>query len=223
MFLRKALGVAGLAVVLSLSAMTAQAQTLISGPLGDPYGTTSNVDFTYSGPNGPLSGTTYTVLGGNQGYYNWANASSLIGAEWVSAFNNGQKAAAVNNLTGDFVYTITFNSVFAGAGIHGSLFSDDYITEIKLNGDTYTSPFGSIYTPAAGVPWLNVAGLNIGSGVVSGVNTLSFKVNNSGQNTAGIAFNLKVKPQQIPEPGTLVLMGGILLGAGASVLRRRGK
>lgn len=192
----------GIAAVLSLTAVTANAQ-VISG--GSPYGSDSNVTFTYDGPNGPLSGTAKTVLGGNQAYYSWADAKSAIGADWVSAFANGQLATSVGHLPGDFTYTVTFTSGAAG-GLSGTIFTDDYLTKVVLNGTTYGTPFTSaMYNLSGNPPWMNPANLNISSGVISGLNTLSFTVNNSGANTAGIAFNLQTPA--VPEPGEYAVMG----------------
>jgi hypothetical protein len=210
-----------LTAVLSLTAVAANAGTIISG--GSPYGSNSNVTFTYAGVNGPLSGTTKTVKGGNQGYYTWADAKSAIGADWVSAYTNDSDATlakAVGNLTGDFTYTVTFTSDAAG-GIFGSLFSDDYITQINLNGTVYNNPFAtSLYNLPGGSPWLNKATLNIDSGVVAGSNTLSFRVNNSGANTAGIAFNLQTA---VPEPGEYAAMAMAGLSVCGLMIRARRK
>lgn len=121
-------------------------------------------------------------------------------------------APTLNTYAGyEYIYTTTFNLTGYDAGtasITAYITADDEVT-VKLNG----AQVGVI----TGLSSLHE--LLINSGFVSGVNTLTFDVINSGGGPTGLRVDMTGTASPVPVPGALLLFGPGLAGLG--LLRRR--
>lgn len=148
-------------------------------------------------------------------------------SQWVSFQQDYTTMVATSNVS--YVYTTTFDLtgyVLSSVIITGGWAIDDLGT-LSLNGGSALSTIaydseGSSYDA------LHTFTLNQANGLVAGVNTLTFAVTNYAAAFSGNATGLRVQFSsfagtesggEIPEPGTLALLGGGLLALG--FIRRR--
>lgn len=201
-------GIATFSVIASgiSSAQAATISSLYSTGAGLADGAT-DTNYTVTGPG---ISTTPAIVGRNPA---WAANTST--SAWIGP-TNGPSSAPV----GDYVYTTTFNLTgfdASSAVIDGTWWTDNSGTNITLNGNNLgftNTGFGSA----------NASSFNIGSGFVSGLNTLSFLVTNAGttDNPTGIQVQLagtaNLAATSVPEPADLL---GTTLAFGSVVMLKR--
>lgn len=173
---------------------------LTAGPIGTSG--TTQVLTSVSGfpvaPNGPWIGDN--------------GISAWIAPLYIAGTNPG------SNVVGSYVYTQTFTLTageLATAYISGRFALDNWSNNLILNlNNTGISlafdPAGSDFTQ-----WHQFV---INSGFVVGLNTINFYVINAAGDVNGNPSGLRV---EIPEPGTLALVGLALLGFGAARRRKQ--
>lgn len=147
-------------------------------------------------------------------YFNGAYASNDADSRWVSLSGDGSPG---NNVT---TYRLVFDLTgldAATAEITGAWGADN-LAEIFLNGAN---------TGLSRIGFSTLVGFSIDSGFVSGLNTLDFRVTDSGpptafriDNLAGTA-DLARDPGAVPEPATWAMMLLGFLASGSAIRARR--
>ncbi|MFO7765977.1 MAG: PEP-CTERM sorting domain-containing protein [Pelovirga sp.] len=143
----------------------------------------------------------------------WVTATST--AQWVTPTGEGSDPVARGNWT----YSTTFNMTgldISTAIIEGRWASDNS-SEIVLNNQSIKS------TDGGDKAFENFTNFSLNTDyLLSGINTLVFSVDNAdngSDNPSGLIVDFTTATAQVPEPGTLLLLGSGL--AGLAVYRRR--
>jgi hypothetical protein len=191
-------------------AQAATISTLFStGSTGSGIIADGTTDTNYKVTN-PLGATTQATATRNGGW-----APNTTTSAWI-----GPVGGAGDVAFGDYVYTTTFNLTgfdASSAVINGKWWTDNSGTKIRLN----TTDFAFTNSGFAAA---NESTFNITSGFTTGVNTLSFYVNNAGStsNPTGLQVLLSgdanLATTAVPEPSELL---GTTLAFGSVVLLRR--
>jgi hypothetical protein len=180
---------------------------LSDGTIGDPHYTLVSV------PSGTTDLRVRTSAGGYP-------IPPYIGDDSLSAWIGPNNDPQVDGPVGLFDYRTTFDLTGlnpATASISGGWSSDNDGVKILLNGvDTGNPPTSFIQFAIGFAPF------SIGSGFVSGVNTLDFIVDNGGGPTA-LRVEMTGNAAVIPEPATLALAGIGLVSLAGYGWRRRSK
>ncbi len=153
----------------------------------------------------------------------WVSNTST--ARWITTPGTATEGggAGGNNtkrVTGEFDYTLTFTMpagvMLSTATITGSGWADDSAT-IYLNGSLVSGQSTGSFYGSAGSFTLN----NTNATFLSGTNTITFRVNNSGGGPTGLLINSLSGTVAVPEVGTILPIFGALAIYGLVVARRR--
>ena len=174
-------------------------------------GGAADTHYTLTVPAGSAGGPAPVDID-NPGQFAWDGNTAT--SRWISPSTAGGSGAV-----GNYVYTTTFNLTGfdpTTARITGSISADDQAT-ILLNGTQVGA------SPAGGYQFFTP--VSITTGFQSGINTLTFNVNNSGGVT-GLQFNATATASAtstaVPEPGSIALLVGLgVTGAGFLARKRR--
>ena len=139
--------------------------------------------------------------------------SAWIAPLYISGTNPG------SNVVGSYIYTQSFfvsaAELAASPTLNGRFALDNWSNNIILN---FNNTGISLPFDPAGTDFTQWHSFNINTGFVEGVNTLSFYVINSPGGVNGNPSGLRV---EVPEPGTLALVGLALFGFGAARRRKQ--
>jgi hypothetical protein len=206
----------------ALCASHVQADPVIT--LFDTGGTPGQVDSHYTITASPLGPMAVHVTTGSPDVYpfnTWEDNDSE--SQWISP--QASYAPGTGNVAGAW----TFQTTFSLAGFNKTTvnFTDanfwvsSEMISISLNGVAIDLPsMGDPFGPTTFIDALQAVA-NGGAGLLDGVNTLTFVVNNTGTGTTptGLRVEIAADATPIPEPSTFFLLG--LTGA-AILARRRG-
>lgn len=129
-------------------------------------------------------------------------------SRWIGPNND----ADVNGPVGPYTYRTTFDLTgfdISTASITGGWSTDNNGLDILINGISlgYATDFAQFS--------IGFSAFSVGSGFVTGLNTLDFVVNNGGGPTAlRVEMRGTADLMAVPEPGTLALVAMAALGAG---------
>ena len=154
----------------------------------------TDTHYTVTGPASTPSGQAM-VIPFNPGY------PTPTGSQFITSPTTNFGSQAIGNYT----YTTTFSDTDSLGTISGRISADDSVT-VLLNG----TQVASVAAPA----YLSFANFTINSGFTTGLNTLTFVVNNIGGPQA-LDVTLTAA---VPEPASL---GMVALGLGALLVARR--
>ena len=208
---------AGLALALTVIAVPAGAAVLT-----DLYSTgvdaagvalvggDGTVDPHYTVTSSDISGVVTPVAA--QTYYNGAYAAESAASRWISY--SGSPFAGVGNVS--IATTFDLTGFDASTASISGLWGVDNDGEIFLNGVTT----GITLTGSNGSNFTVLHAFSITSGFVSGVNTLSFAVFDSGSPLA-VRAELTGNATAVPEPATWGLMIAGFAMTGFAARRRR--
>jgi len=247
--MKNLLKLSALAAVLVASATYASAATMTLASAGAPVGgpfTNGALQFLgYSTPPGTIfpggltlattvNGAPFVSTGATTNIGTGAGvwAGPLAGSSWVS-FTNTAPGSGNVAANGDYVYRTTFDTTGLGAGaLSGTMniLADDTVS-VFLNGTALANeveianPIGGDGHCSDGVPSCTApAGTTFAlNGLISGVNTLWFVVEQTGLSAEGLDFNGTVSTSPVPEPSTLLMLGTGLLGSAGAMFRRMRK
>lgn len=165
---------------------------LSDGTIGDPHYLLTLV------PGGSTTDIRVRTSPGGFPIGPWLGDDSI--SAWIGPNNDG----AVDGPVGNYDYQTTFNLTGfdpATALITGQWATDNPGLDILING---------VSTGSTSCCFTSWTGFSIGSGFIAGVNTLDFILQNQGGPT-GLRVEMSgtaVDPPGIPEPASLVLLGG---------------
>jgi len=183
--------------------------SVVAAPLGAPAGTTAVV---FNAPTGnlPIPPSITNTPGAGR-------------ADWISGPNAPASGPVSPTPNGLYDYRTTFTTTDGGiVSISGKLTADDQVTSILINGVVAITT--GLPTPDQGYASLfNFSATGVGA--LNGTNTLDFIVNNTHSVTEGLLVsNLSGNTSFIPEPASIIMLGGGLIGIlGLTGLRRMKK
>ena len=138
----------------------------------------------------------------------WLADSNL--SRWITPESTGQEPAA-----GEYTYRTTFDMSYVKldtASIIGQWSTDNSGLNILLNGVALGFTSGDLQFSSGYAPF------SINSGFVQGMNTLDFVLTNR-YGPTGLRVEMSGTAEELPEPGSLALVGMAL--AGLALSRRR--
>lgn len=136
----------------------------------------------------------------------WVADSAV--SKWISPTATGTNG--FSKLEYDYTTTFDLTGLDASTATLSGMISADDGTAIFLNGHSVDSLFGT---------WTKSVPFQINSGFISGVNTLTFAVQNYGSGPTGLDASISGSATATPEPASAVLVGAGLLAA--ALLSRR--
>lgn len=172
-------------------------QLLADGAVDTHYQLLVSPSVQYPGPNAVVADTQIHPVD------NWI--STGMTSKWISI----RFDAATFNPTGTYVYRTTFD--LTGFDLSTVLLTGQFATD-----DPGSILLNNVSTGINGCCYHQWTPFTISSGLVDGLNTLDFVVQNSGGGPTGIRVDLAGNGDlnAVPEPGSWILMsaGGVLLG-----------
>ena len=171
--------------------------------------------------------TTYNIGVGSPQIW----AGPVGSSSWISQNPNTYPGGSVTAPDGYYTYTTTFTA--AGAGLYTgslSLLADDTVA-VFVNGAT-TPIIAAGAIGGDGKCSDNDPSCTLYNGIdsdlftfdptlVSGLNTLTFVVEQTGLASEGVDFSGTISTSMVPEPGSLMLLGTGLLSVAGILIRRR--
>jgi hypothetical protein len=170
--------------------------------------------------------TTYNIPVGSPAVW----AGPIGSSSWISQNPNSYPGGSVTPADGYYTFTTTFTAATAGLYTGTmTLLADDTVAVFvntastpiigagAVGGDGRCSDNAPTCTLFDGV---NSDLFTFDPTLVSGLNTLTFVVEQTGAASEGVDFTATIAPA-IPEPSSLMLLGTGLLGVGGMLMRRR--
>lgn len=192
----------------------------------DPHWTVCSTTPTSSAPTAPCGTAPVAAMvvtkSSQPGVWATNPASQWIGPKALESVGSGG-----NDPAGYYEYQTSFDLTGldpGSASLSGSFAVDNCVVQVFINGTATGIANTGVCTSSA-----NLTGFltfNIGSGFISGVNTLTFVMQN-GTGGAGNPSGLNVlvsgnaNPLAVPEPAAFGLLGLAFFGLGGLWLRRR--
>jgi hypothetical protein len=227
-----------LGAVLAASTTFASADTIALGSFGtgDSAMGNNNTALNYAGYNAgsspfnlsnPFSeihtgtGSSFNLTGGSPWH------SAISGSSWVSQNIQSGPGGNTTAANGYYTFTTTFSSAAGGAYVGSlSLLADDTVA-VFLNGSS--NPFvlagaiGNDNQCSVGLPTCQtVDTVTWDPTLLSGTNTLTFVVEQTGNSYEGFDFDGSLTSvSATPEPNSLILLGTSLFGAAGMLVRKR--
>jgi len=202
-------------VVASATYASADTVTIISNSSTVTYGgfssTVADVTPTLGG------GATFNIGTGGV----WTAPTG--GSSWVSFDPNSGPGGSVQDANGDYSYESQFTMASTDTSFTGSLtvMADD-TTNVFLNGHEleHDGAIGGDTKCSDTQPDCLVPVTFSLTGVVAGINTLSFDVEQTGHFSQGLDFSGSVTGTAVPEPSSLLMFGTGLVGSAGMLFRR---
>lgn len=199
---------------------------LSSASTADPHWTVCSTTPSGTAPTAPCATTPVAaiVVDNTKQPGVWATDPA---SQWIGLKANESTGAGGSDPAGYFEYQTQFDLTGldpTSASLAGKFSVDNCVVQVFINGTaTGIANSGACNTSANLTGFLS---FNIGSGFISGINTLTFVMRNwtgSSGNPSGlnILVSGNANPLAVPEPRTLGLFGLALLGLGGLWLRRR--
>jgi hypothetical protein len=174
-----------------------------------------------SGGSVPRAATIISPLTGTSPFNWYSGAPVGSGANWIGPNSTANQNPGVPD--GDYQYQLQFNlngyNPATASFVYESA-ADNYVLSATLNGNSIPV---DTRTPGGGNQYHTLSGpLDVTGGFVSGINTLTFDVENTTPNPSPTGFLFVVDSSEVtavPEPSTLALVGSGI--AGLLAFRRR--
>lgn len=196
----------------------------------DPHWSLCSTTPTVTAPTTPCATTPTAAIVASTIPTQWAPDNST--SQWIGPKANEGTGPGGTDPAGYYEYETTFDLtglLASTAKLTGSAAADNCIADVLINGTStgnHNTDAGSACDNSNN--YANFLAFSIVSGFVSGLNTLTFIMENaSGASGNPSGLNVRISgtanPLPVPEPGTLGLFGlAALLGLGGLWIRRRG-